>query len=85
MEDGERAPKRISGWQIERELAEPSTPCPKEDGEGSSALCTRLLELRAPVSCVAAELAHLAIIDGASSPELLRLAKCGNFGQNPEI
>ena len=66
-------------------LAEPSTPCPKEDGEGGIALHTRLLELwsKGLLSvAMAAELAHLASIDGASSAELLRLAKCGNFGQD---
>ena len=51
-----------------------------------SALATKLLSLWSHgllAAVVVQELAHLAILDGASHPELASIAKCGNFGQQP--
>lgn len=80
----EPPPKRLRGWQAE--MAH-QVPCEKEKPtfSDSSPLCTRLLELWAvgKISAKqAAEISHLALLEGCSSSDILCLAKCGNFGQN---
>ena len=61
-------------------------PCEKEKQpqSDSSPLCSRLLELWAlgKISAKqAAEISHLAVLEGCSSSDIMSLAKCGNFGQ----
>ena len=61
-------------------------PCEKEKQpqSDSSPLCSRLLELWAlgKISAKqAAEISHLAVLEGCSSSDIMPLAKCGNFGQ----
>ena len=87
--DEERKPKRLSGWRKEQELldARPAEPACQKQGPGcSSALCSRLLQLWAIGTLSAklmAELAQLAMLDGAKSDDLLQLAKLRGFGSSP--
>ena len=80
----ESGPKRLRGWQLEKEKVAPSSsgthPCQK----GDSPLVTKLLELWSQgklSASQAVELAHLAQLEGAFSAEILTVAKCGNFSQ----
>ena len=83
----ENPPKRLRGWQLEKEKATPSSgkhPC-QEDVDDSP-LVTRLLELwsQGRISASqAAEIAHLASLEGAKSQEVSKIARCGNFQQCP--
>ena len=82
----ERPPKRLKGWKLDQSRKHPCEKDEKLEPNKSSPLCTRLLELWSlgKISAVqAAEIAHLAILEGSSSAETMALAKCGNFGQNP--
>ena len=81
----ERPPKRLKGWKLDQSRKHPCEKDEKLEPNKSSPLCTRLLELWSlgKISAVqAAEIAHLAILEGSSSAETMALAKCGNFGQN---
>ena len=60
--------------------------CMEEEGEStSSPLCNRLLQLwgqgRLSATQVS-EIAHLTMLEGCQSKEILQLAKCGSFGEN---
>ena len=83
----ERVPKKLRGWKLEKEKAKPkhfSEELPCQKGMNNSALVTRLLELWSQgklSASQAAEIAHLAKLEGADSPELLKVAKCGIFSQ----
>ena len=73
--------KRLRGWSLQKELSS-SAPEPKPSTE--SPLASKLLSLWAHGALSATltqELAHLAILDGASHPELAALSKAGNFGE----
>ena len=82
--------KRARGWQQEKAMQDAllSATGQKESEPADiehSALCTLLLNLWSGggVSAVAIQkIAHCAILDGASHPELIALAKCGDFGQH---
>ena len=65
-------------------------PCQKdcmeeEEESTSSPLCNRLLQLwgqgRLSATQVS-EIAHLTMLEGCQSKEILQLAKCGTFGEN---
>lgn len=80
--------KRLRGWQLEQAKSLPSCPEPSSSSNANqeSALATKLLSLWAHglLSAVAIqEIAHLATLDGANHPELAKLAKAGNFGEQP--
>jgi hypothetical protein len=83
----EKPPKRLRGWKLEKVKASPSSekhPCQKDVDD--SPLVTRLLELwsQGRISASqAAEIAHLASLEGANSQEVLKIARCGNFQQSP--
>ena len=84
--DMEKAPKRLCGWKLAQEMSAPSSsqeiPCQK--GVEDSPLVTKLLELwsQGKISASqAAEIAHLAHLEGALSKEIVKVAKCGNFSQ----
>lgn len=80
--------KRLRGWQLEEAK---QNPCQKDDlsaphddpcQKDSSPLVTRLLELWSEGRLSASqctEIAHLAVLEGAKSAELMKVAKCGNF------
>ena len=78
------------GWALEKEPADqaarPPAEPPLEGFAEESALATKLLQLWSlgslPASTIT-QLAHLAILDGASHPELAALANCGGFGDDP--
>ena len=80
--------KRLRGWALQKEKSLCVAP---ESSSGSSApqqsaLATKLLSLWAHGSLSASaiqEIAHLAVLDGAKHPELAKLAKAGNFGEQP--
>ena len=69
----EKPPKRLRGWKLEKVKASPSSekhPCQKDVDD--SPLVTRLLELwsQGRISASqAAEIAHLASLEGANSQE----------------
>ena len=53
--------------------------------EGENPLCTRLMELwsQGKLSATqAAEISHLSLLSGCQHPEILAIAKCGDYGQN---
>ena len=84
----EQPAKRLRGWQLEKEK---NSPCQKENpcqkGEQGSPLVTKLLELwsHGKLSAKqAAEIAHLAMLEGANSAELMKVARCGSFTLNPQ-
>ena len=60
--------------------------CMEEEEEStSSPWCNRLLQLWAQGRLSAtqvAEIAHLTMLEGCQSKEILQLAKCGSFGEN---
>jgi hypothetical protein len=70
----EKPPKRLRGWKLEKVKASPSSekhPCQKDVDD--SPLVTRLLELwsQGRISASqAAEIAHLASLEGANSQEV---------------
>lgn len=77
------AAKRLRGWALEKETGAASS---KPASQSESALATKLLSLWAHgvlSAVMIRELAHLAVLDGASHEELHALAKAGQFGQNP--
>ena len=77
--------KRLRGWQLEKEMIAPAQSA-SSARQAESALATKLLYLWASgylAATVIRELAHLATLDGASHPELVTMAKAGNFGQSP--
>lgn len=77
------AAKRLRGWALEKETGAASS---KPASQSESALATKLLSLWAHgvlSAVMIRELAHLAVLDGASHKELHALAKAGQFGQNP--
>ena len=85
--DLERKVKRLRGWQKDMEVQKTnSSPCQKEkEPEGSSALCSKLLQLWAQGLLSAklmAELAHLAVLDGCAKDDLFHLARLGSFGSS---
>lgn len=79
--------KRVRGWALEKELScDPirSSASSSSSSCSESGLASKLLSLWAHglLSAVAIrEIAHLAVLDGASHPELAKLAQAGNFGQ----
>ena len=83
----QKPPKRIRG--VEKELGL-KNPCQKdgmeeEEESTSSPLCNRLFQLWAQGRLSAtqvAEIAHLTMLEGCQSKEILQLAKCGTFGEN---
>ena len=82
----QKPPKRIRG--VEKELSL-KNPCQKdsmeEEESTSSPLCNRLLQLWAQGRLSAtqvAEIAHLTMLEGCANKEILKLAKCGTFGEN---
>ena len=77
--------KRLRGWALEQAKQEPSISLEKGDRPKQSGLATKLLSLWATgllSATMVQDIAHLALLDGASHPELLALAKAGNFGGN---
>ena len=80
--------KRLRGWQLQQEQSCQSLPEPSSSSSANqeSALATKLLSLWAHGLLSASaiqEIAHLAMLDGAKHPELAKLAKAGNFGEQP--
>ena len=78
-----RQPKRLRGWQLQKEILD---PCQKEEASQESALANKLVQLWAQgllSAKLAAELASLALLDGATSTELVDLAKVGRWGSSP--
>ena len=70
---------------MEQAQHEPSTSLEKGSKSKQSGLATKLLSLWATgllSATVVQEISHVALLDGASHPELLALAKAGNFGDN---
>ena len=77
--------KRIHGWALEKETCKKTVASSSKTVQ-QSALASKLLSLWAhgSLSAVAVqEIAHLALLDGASHPELVQLAQTGGFGENP--
>ena len=76
--------KRLRGAQLQLAMDAPETsgePLPK--GEQPSALAHLLLSLWSHGHLSASliqQLAHMALLDGASHPELVSMAGCGNWG-----
>ena len=59
-------------------------PCPKEEDEAESPLCTRLFQLWSLGLLSAtqvAELCPLTMLSGCNQNDLVAMAKCGSFGQ----
>ena len=80
----QKGPKRLRGWQLELE-AQAAVVSQQEDQVEHSALASRLLMLWSGGQLSASavqELAHLAILDGASHTELGILANLGTCGSN---
>ena len=66
-----RQPKRLRGWQLQKEILD---PCQKEEASQESALANKLVQLWAQgllSAKLAAELASLALLDGATGTELV--------------
>ena len=77
-----RQPKRLRGWQLQKEILD---PCQKEEASQESALANKLVQLWAQgllSAKLAAELASLALLDGATGTELVDLAKVGGWGSS---
>ena len=79
--------KRLRGWSLQKELATPH-PCerdtPSSSSKSPSQLATKLLSLWAHGTLSAVmvqQIAHLALLDGASHSDLYTISKTGNFGQ----
>lgn len=79
--------KRLRGWSLQKEL-ETKDPCERGTSSSSSKspsqLATKLLSLWAHGTLSAAmvqQIAHLALLDGASHNDLYIISKTGNFGQ----
>ena len=79
--------KRLRGWSLQKELAAPH-PCerdtPSSSSKSPSQLATKLLSLWAHGTLSAVmvqQIAHLALLDGASHSDLYTISKTGNFGQ----
>ena len=83
---GEPNAKRIRGWTLDKEKHDAlHVPQASKEFGDQSALGTKLLHLWAAGNLSATacrELAHLAIMDGATHPELYTLANCGQAGAN---
>ena len=81
---GARPPKRLRGWQWEKAQHSPFQKDPMESATASNPLCSRLIELwsqgRLSASQVS-EICYLAFLSGCDHPEILAIAKCGNFQQ----
>ena len=79
--------KRLRGSQLQVAMnASASSGDPLVKGEQSSALANLLLTLWSHGQLSASliqQLAHMAILDGASHPELVSMASCGNWGELP--
>ena len=79
--------KRLRGWSLQKELAV-AHPCerdtPSSSSKSPSQLATKLLSLWAHGTLSAVmvqQIAHLALLDGASHSDLYTISKTGNFGQ----
>jgi hypothetical protein len=86
----QKPPKRIRGVEKAEKEMGLKNPCQKdcmeeEEESTSSPLCNRLLQLwgqgRLSATQVS-EIAHLTMLEGCQSKEILQLAKCGSFGEN---
>ena len=77
-----RARKRLRGWKLQQQIGD---PCQKDAIEHEeNPLCARLIELwscgRVSATQVA-EICNLSLLNGCERPEVVAIAKCGNFGQ----
>ena len=78
--------KRLRGWALKKETGAADTAQSASSSGSQSPLATKLLSLWAHGKLSAVliqELAHLALLDGATHPELAALAKAGNYGEQP--
>ena len=77
--------KKLRGWSLEKELPQANFSSFSSSSSGAaSSLATKLLFhwAHGALSAVAIqEIAHLAVLDGARHPELVKLAQAGNFGE----
>ncbi len=76
-------PKRLRGWKLE---AEKHKPKEVQSHNSKSALASQLLSLwsHGEMSAIAVQkLAHLAVLDGATHPELAAIASIAQHGSNP--
>ena len=58
--------KKLRGWSLEKELPQANFSSSSSSSSGAAAI---------------QEIAHLALLGGASRPELVKLAQAGNFGE----
>ena len=79
--------KRLRGWSLQKEI-ETKNPCERASAsfasKSPSQLGTKLLSLWAHGTLSAVmvqQIAHLALLDGASHNDLYIISKTGNFGQ----
>ena len=79
-----KPPKRLRGWKLQQAKEAPCQKGLPQDDDGNP-LSLRLVELwsQGKLSATqACQIAHLSLLSGCEHPDILAIARCGNFGSN---